>query len=45
MARLGRQMRLAVGTARRGAIEPRHVLNTSGIEAVRAFVARKRAGR
>jgi len=44
-ARLGRQMRLAVGTARRGAIEPRHVLNTRDVDAVRAFVSRKRAGR
>ena len=45
MARLARQMRLAVGTARRGALEPRHVLNTRRVEDVRAFVARKRARR
>lgn len=42
---LGRQMRFGLGTARRGWIEPRHVLNTGGVEDVRAFVARKRAGR
>lgn len=42
---LGRQMAYGVGTARRGWIEPRHVLNSRGIEAIRAFVARKRAGR
>jgi DNA polymerase (family 10) len=45
VTRLARQMRLAVGTARRGAIEPRHVLNTGGIDVVRAFVARKRSSR
>lgn len=45
MARLARQMRLAVGTARRGALERRHVLNTRGIDEVRAFVARKRSAR
>jgi DNA polymerase (family X) len=39
---LARQMRFGVGTARRGWIEPRHVLNTCSAEAVRAFVARKR---
>jgi hypothetical protein len=38
-------MRLAVGTARRGAVEPRHVLNTGGVDVVRAFVARKRSSR
>lgn len=40
---LARQMRFGVGTARRGWIEPRHVLNTSSIEDVRAFIARKRS--
>jgi histidinol phosphatase-like PHP family hydrolase len=39
---LDRQMRMGVGTARRGWVEARHVLNTSSIAAVRAFVARKR---
>ena len=42
---LARQMRFGVGTARRGWIEPRHVLNARGVDAVRAFVADKRAGR
>jgi DNA polymerase (family 10) len=40
---LARQMRFGVGTARRGWIEPRHVLNTRGVDEIRAFVARKRA--
>jgi len=40
---LGRQMEFGVGTARRGWLEPRHVLNTRGIADVRGFVARKRA--
>lgn len=39
---LGRQMRFGVGTARRGWIEPRHVLNTRDATEVRAFIARKR---
>jgi DNA polymerase (family 10) len=39
---LARQMRFGLGTARRGWIEPRHVLNARGVEAVRAFVAKKR---
>jgi DNA polymerase (family 10) len=39
---LGRQMQFGVGTARRGWIEPRHVLNTRSVADVRAFVARKR---
>jgi DNA polymerase (family 10) len=39
---LGRQMRFGVGTARRGWVEPHHVLNTRGVDDVRAFVARKR---
>jgi DNA polymerase (family 10) len=42
---LGRQMRFGVGTARRGWLEPRHVLNTKAVDEVRAFVARKRARR
>jgi DNA polymerase (family 10) len=40
---LARQMRFGIGTARRGWIEPRHVLNTRGIDEVRSFVARKRS--
>jgi DNA polymerase (family 10) len=40
---LDRQMRMGVGTARRGWVEPRHVLNTRPIADVRAFIARKRA--
>jgi DNA polymerase (family 10) len=40
---LARQMRFGIGTARRGWLEPRHVLNTRGIDEVRAFVAAKRA--
>lgn len=43
--RLGRQMTFGVGLARRAALQPRHVLNTSDVDAVRAFVAAKRAGR
>jgi DNA polymerase (family 10) len=39
---LGRQMDMAVGTARRGWVEPRHVLNTRPLDEVRAFVAEKR---
>jgi DNA polymerase (family 10) len=40
--RLGRQMRMGVGTAARGGVEARHVLNTRGLDQVRAFVADKR---
>jgi DNA polymerase (family 10) len=40
---LGRQMEFGVGTARRGWVEPRHVLNTRSAAEVRAFIARKRA--
>ena len=40
---LGRQMRFGVGTARRGWIEPRHVLNTRHVDDILEFVARKRA--
>jgi DNA polymerase (family 10) len=43
MDALGRQMRFGVGTARRGWIEPRHVLNTRSVSDVRAFIARKRS--
>jgi DNA polymerase (family 10) len=39
---LGRQMEMAVGTARRGWVEPRHVLNARPLAAVRAFIAAKR---
>ena len=39
---LDRQMRMGVGTARRGWVEPRQVLNTRPVAEVRAFVARKR---
>jgi DNA polymerase (family 10) len=39
---LDRQMCLGVGTARRGWVEPRHVLNTHPIGDVLAFLARKR---
>jgi DNA polymerase (family 10) len=42
---LRRQMRFGVGTARRGWVEPRHVLNTRSAEEVLAFVARKRTAR
>jgi DNA polymerase (family 10) len=42
---LERQMRFGIGTARRGWVQPGHVLNARSIDAVRAFVARKRAGR
>lgn len=40
---LDRQMRMGVATARRGWVEPRHVLNTRPVSEVRAFIARKRA--
>jgi DNA polymerase (family X) len=39
---LARQMRWGVGTARRAWAEPRHVLNTRGVDDVRSFVVRKR---
>jgi DNA polymerase (family 10) len=42
--RLDLQMRLAVATARRGWVEPRHVLNARTAEDIRAFVSRKRSG-
>ncbi len=40
---LDRQMRLGVGTARRGWVGPHHVLNTRPLKEVLAFVAQKRA--
>ena len=40
---LDRQMRMGVGTARRGWVEARHVLNTRSAAEVRAFIARKRS--
>lgn len=40
---LARQMRFGLGTARRGWVAPHHVLNTRGVEQVRAFIAAKRA--
>lgn len=40
---LARQMRFGVATARRGWIEPRHVLNTRPVNDVLKFVARKRS--
>lgn len=39
---MARQMRFGIGTARRGWIEPQHVLNTRHVTTVRAFVDRKR---
>ncbi len=42
---LARQMELGIGTARRGWVEPRHVLNARPLEEVRAFIAGKRRGR
>jgi DNA polymerase (family 10) len=41
---LGRQMRFGVGTARRGWVEPRHVLNTRPVAEVRRFIQAKRSG-
>src|SRR5690606_22597980 len=41
--RLGRQMAFGVGLARRAALRPDQVLNTSDVGRVRAFVAAKRA--
>jgi DNA polymerase (family 10) len=42
---LDRQMRMGVGTARRGWVEPRHVLTTRPLPDVRAFVAAKRGSK
>ena len=39
---LGQQMRFGVATARRGWVEPRHVLNARPLGVVREFIARKR---
>lgn len=39
---LERQMRMGIGTARRGWVEPRHVLNTRSLDHVRAFISAKR---
>jgi DNA polymerase (family 10) len=36
-------MRLGLTTARRGWVEPRHVLNTRSLAEVRAVIAAKRA--
>jgi DNA polymerase (family X) len=41
---LERQMHLGIVTARRGWVEPRHVVNTRPIDEVRALIAAKRAG-
>ncbi|HEX2454364.1 MAG TPA: PHP domain-containing protein [Vicinamibacterales bacterium] len=41
---LDRQMRLGIGTARRGWVEPAQVLNTGSIDAVRSFIRTKRVG-
>ena len=40
---LERQMRLGIGTARRGWVERRHVLNARPLAEVRAFIAAKRS--
>jgi len=40
---LARQMQFGIGTARRGWVEPGHVLNANGVDTVRAFIAKKRA--
>jgi DNA polymerase (family 10) len=42
---LDRQMRLGLGTARRGWVGARHVLNTRPLSAVRAFIEAKRRTR
>jgi DNA polymerase (family X) len=42
---LDRQMKLGILTARRGRVEPRHVVNTRSLADVRAAISRKRAGR
>jgi DNA polymerase (family X) len=39
---LDRQMRFGIGTARRGWVEPRHVLNARPLADVQAFIAAKR---
>jgi DNA polymerase (family X) len=40
---LERQMQLGIGTARRGWVERRHVLNARPLAEVRAFIAAKRS--
>ena len=42
---LGRQMKFGIGTARRGWVEPRHVLNARPVDQVREFIVKKRARR
>lgn len=42
---LDRQMQLGIGTARRGWVEARHVLNTRPLADVRAFIGKKKSGR
>jgi DNA polymerase (family 10) len=42
---LGRQMDLGIVTARRGWVEPRHVLNTRALTDVRSVIAAKRGSR
>jgi len=42
---LERQMEMGIGTARRGGVEPRHVLNARSLVEVRAFIAAKRSRR
>jgi DNA polymerase (family 10) len=42
---LARHMRFGVGTARRGWVEPQHVLNTRLLSDVQAFIAAKRGRR
>jgi DNA polymerase (family 10) len=39
---LDRQMHLGIITARRGWVEPRHVVNTRPLAEIRALIARKR---
>ena len=41
---LARQMELGVMTARRGWVEPRHVINTRSIADIRRLIAAKRSG-
>jgi DNA polymerase (family 10) len=42
---LDRQMRLGIGTARRGWVPPQHVLNAGSLADIRAFITAKRSGR
>jgi DNA polymerase (family 10) len=42
---LGRQMDLGIFTARRGWVEPRHVINTRSLADLRSLIAAKRAAR